>query len=347
MRHKGIRYPRPLVTGDTIGVTSPSSGVADRHEARLDLAVQSLRDRGFDVIIGDCMGAETHVSASKQSRAAELMGMLTEPDIAAVVPPWGGEMATDLLPLLDFALLSRCAPKWVVGFSDLTTVMLPLLLRAGWATLHGENLMDTPYRTVEGLLPWTSVAAQRAGAAFTQTSPGRYRTAGFDDIEANPRVDEYVLDAAGAWTVLNGGAEGGVDVTGRLVGGCLDVVSPLAGGPFGDLPAFGREHAEEGLLVFLEAVDWDAFSVGRALYGLRHAGWFAHARGILVGRTRAPDARHYTQHDAVVDALGDLGLPVVLDVECGHVPPRMPIVCGAMGRIVVDGDRHELTQTLT
>ena len=29
--------------------------------------------------------------------------------------------------------------------------MLPLTLRLGWATLHGSNLMDTPYTPPDGL----------------------------------------------------------------------------------------------------------------------------------------------------------------------------------------------------
>ena len=36
----------------------------------------------------------------------------------------------------------------------------------------------------------------------------------------------------------------------------------------------------------------------------------------------------------------------VLDVECGHVAPRMPLVNGALARLVVDGDRQEITQEL-
>ena len=48
----------------------------------------------------------------------------------------------------------------------------------------------------------------------------------------------------------------------------------------------------------------------------------------------------------MADALGGLGIPVVLDVECGHVPPQMPFVNGALGRVVVDGARQEVTQTL-
>ena len=41
-----------------------------------------------------------------------------------------------------------------------------------------------------------------------------------------------------------------------------------------------------------------------------------------------------------------LDIPVVLDVDCGHVQPMLPLVSGALARVVVDGKRREITQTL-
>ena len=53
-----------------------------------------------------------------------------------------------------------------------------------------------------------------------------------------------------------------------------------------------------------------------------------------------------TQHDAVLDALGSLAIPLIADVECGHVYPMMPIVNGAVGRAEYNSGRAVLTQTL-
>lgn len=336
-----IRYPRPLRPGDTIGVTSPSSGVEDRLRPRLDAAFASLRSRGYDVVVGACMGADGATSAPKAERAAELTRMLINPDVRAVVPPWGGELAIDLLDQLDWEALTDAEPTWLVGFSDLTTLMLPLTLRLGWATLHGSNLMDTPYEPPAGLLHWTEVAA--AAEPFTQTSPCRYRADGWDDYVGEPTVSTMTLDSAGAWTVLD---RGQVDVTGRLLGGCIETLSPLAGTAYADVPAFADEHAADGLVVYLEAAESDAFTVARALHGLRLAGWFDRARAVLIGRTSAPDSRGFSQRAAVQDALGGLDVPVVLDVECGHVQPFLPLVNGALARVVVDGDGGRITQTL-
>lgn len=328
-----VRVPRPLVPGDRIGVTSPSSGVPEPLRERLDVAVRGLEARGYVVELGECMGAPSHVSAPRQARAEELMRMLLDPAIAAVVPPWGGETAIDLLPLLDFDALAAAEPSWLVGYSDLTTVMLPLMLRAGWATLHGANLMDSPYRAPEGLLHWTEVAA--ATGEVAQHAPGRWRKE-FVDYVRWPGVDRFDLTEPGGWHVLGGGD---ADVAGVLVGGCVEVLSPLAGTPYADVAAFGRAHAEEGVVVFVEACEWSPYDVARALHGMVLAGWFEHANAVVVGRPSAPDGDSWRQVDAVADALGDLGVPVLLDVDCGHVPPYTPLVTGVATRFRVhDGD---------
>ncbi|WP_134738469.1 S66 peptidase family protein [Nocardioides sp. 503] len=335
-----MRFPAPLRPGDRIGVTAPSSGVGPDLQPRLDAAVAYLERRGYEVVVGECMSAEGVTSAPKAARAAELTAMLTDPEIAAVVPPWGGELAIDLLDELDWDALAAAEPTWLVGWSDLSTVMLPITLRLGWASLHSLNLMDTPYDPAPGLAHWLDVAS--ATGPVTQSSPGLYRE-GWTDYVEEPNVTTMTLDREGPWKVLGGG---GVDVSGVLVGGCLEVLSPLAGTPYGDVPAFGREHADEGLLVYLEACEAEAPAVGRMLHGLRLAGWFDDASGILIGRTAAPDADRMTQQEAVADALGMLDLPVVLDLEFGHVQPFLPLVNGASARVVADDRRREITQTI-
>lgn len=338
------RLPAPLRPGDTIAVTAPSSGVAPPLWPRLDVAVARLRQRGFEVIEGVCLRnrEDHHVSASKFARADELMALLVDPDVAAVVPPWGGETGIDLLPYLDFELLAECEPSWYVGFSDATTTMLPLTLRSGWATLHGMNLMDTPYAPAPGLLHWLDVAMSEGGE-LTQTAATHRRAGGWDDYVADPEVDEMVLTEPTRWSLLSGTSAA---FAGPLVGGCIEVLSPLAGTPFGDVRGWAGEQPSPPI-VLLEAAEGNAFEIARALHGLRLAGWFDRCAGVLIGRTPAPDGPTLTQHEAVRDALGDLDVPVVLDVDFGHQQPMMPLVLGAPTRVEVAGDVHQITQDLT
>ncbi|MFE5400706.1 S66 peptidase family protein [Streptomyces sp. NPDC056580] len=336
-----VRYPRPLRPGDRIGVTSPSSGVPELLRGRLDVAVRDLEARGYEVVVGRCMDGTTHISAPAAERAAELTGMLTDPTIRAVVPPWGGETAVDLLHLLDFEAIGRAEPTWVAGWSDISTVITPLTLLTGVATVHGNNLMDTPYRTPEGLLSWLDVVTAAPGEPLVQTPPGRHRGTGWDDYALHPEVRDLTLDTAGGWTRLDG--TGDVDVEGRLIGGCIETLVNVAGTRLLDTRSFADG---DDLLVYVEACEDNAFTICRNLHGMRLAGFFDRAAAVIVGRTKAPDAPTLTQAEAVLDALGPLGVPIVADVECGHVPPYLALVNGARGRVVHTAARSEIVQIL-
>lgn len=339
-----IRYPAPLMPGDRIGVTSPSSGVAPRHRPRLDFCLDFLRQKDYEVIIGDCMDGSRYVSAPAVERASELTAMLIDPTIRVVIPPWGGELAIDLLPHLDWSRIAAAEPTWLVGFSDISTLITPLTLRTGIATLHGNNLMDTPYAVPAPLLSWLDIAVCTPGTSFEQGPAGRYRASGFDDWEQNPTITKYNLDTPGVWTRLDG--SGDVVVSGRLIGGCIETLSNLSGTPYANVASFAADHAPEGLLVYVEAAEESSYDIGRRLHGMKLAGWFNTANAVLVGRTVAPGHPDLSQHDAVLNALGDLGIPIIADVECGHVAPYLPIVNGASGALTWSALAMSLTQTL-
>ncbi|SDI72736.1 Muramoyltetrapeptide carboxypeptidase LdcA (peptidoglycan recycling) [Actinokineospora alba] len=334
-----MRFPAPLKAGDRIGVTSPSSGVDADLLPRLEFAVEVVETRGYEVVVGECMDGAGHISAPAADRARELTAMLTDPDIRAVVPPWGGELAIDLLPLLDWDAIRDAEPTWVVGFSDMSTIITPLTLLTGVATIHGNNLMDTPYVTPKGLLSWLDIAALPTGSTFTQSSPGVHRSSGFDDYRDHPDAYEFTLDRDGRWIRLDG--DGDVDVSGRLIGGCVEALCNLMGTRFGDTAAIPGDQ-----LIYLEASGDDAATICRNLHGMRLAGFFDRAAAVLIGRTRAPGIASLSQYDAVVDALGCLGVPLVADVECGHVPPFLPLVNGALGRVVHNATESTVIQTL-
>lgn len=92
-----VTYPKPLHPGDLIAVTAPSSGVSGAALARRDLALEHLRMQGYRVVEGECLRSEhKNASAIKKSRASELSGFLHDPEVAAIFPPWGGELASEL-----------------------------------------------------------------------------------------------------------------------------------------------------------------------------------------------------------------------------------------------------------
>lgn len=348
-----IRFPAPLRPGDRIGVTAASAGVTTAVRGRLDFCAHHLRDLGYDVVIGECMDGSGITSAPAAARAAELTSMLTDPAIRAVVPPWGGELAIDLLPLLDLDAIGAADPTWLVGYSDLSTLMLPLTLRTGLATLHGSNFMDTPYELPEPLLHWLDAATAATGSDLRQGAAPAYRGGPHVDYAEHPDVREMALDTHGRWKLLGSGSDAetyatapGVRATGRIVGGCLETISMLPGSPYGDVPGFAAAHAPEGLLVYVEVAEADAPTAARMLHALRLAGWFDAANAVLVGRPAGPDSDGFTQQDALVHALGELPVPVLYDLDIGHVPPQLAIVNGALATVELTGSAATLVQRL-
>jgi len=332
-----VRYPAPLRPGDRIGVTAPSSGVPAALRPRLAFAIRTVRDRGFDVVEGACLHSDGVVSAPAAERAAELQAMLTDPAIRAVVPPWGGELAVELLPLLDLEAIGAAEPTWLVGYSDVSTLLVALTTRCGVATLHAPNLLDTPYDLPAPLAPWHAVAATPPGGSVVQGPGARHRGGGYDDWAQEPEITDPGLDAPTRWRRLD--EDGPLHARGRLIGGCIETVSVLAGTPFGDVAPL----AGDGLIVYVEASEQPALDIARGLWRMRLAGWFDAATAVLVGRTHAPASGDFTQDDAVRSALAGLGVPIVAGVDCGHVPPQLALVNGAPAELEV-GERTRLVQ---
>lgn len=61
-----IRFPRSLIAGDLIAITAPSSGVPTHLHARLDLAINALRLRGYRVVEGRCLRCHHRGSITQQ-----------------------------------------------------------------------------------------------------------------------------------------------------------------------------------------------------------------------------------------------------------------------------------------
>ena len=344
------RYPAALIPGHRIAVTAPSSGVEPPLHRRLDIVIAHLRDQGFVVEEGQCLRSETRsASASADARAAELMQFLRRDDIAAVIPPWGGELAIELLDRLDWAALAGVRPKWLVGYSDTSTLLLAITLRLAWATAHGPCLMDlAPGQTDPLTGAVMSALALAPGARFVQHQSAAWQSK-WTDFADDPDVT-YQLTEPTRWFALDGASQ--AHFSGRLIGGCIDTLTDTAGTPHGDVRAFieACRGAGEAAIVYLENAEQSPTSLVRALHRLCWAGWFDGISGLLIGRSAAPDtsspsALRYI--DALRSTLSALRCPVLVDVDIGHRPPQMLLINGAPAEVRWHSDQGgEITQRL-
>jgi muramoyltetrapeptide carboxypeptidase LdcA involved in peptidoglycan recycling len=138
-----------------------------------------------------------------------------------------------------------------------------------------------------------------------------------------------------------------VDFRGRLIGGCLDTIAPLAGSPYGDIPSFVRESGSAGAILYLENAEMSPTGLVRTLWGLRLNGWFENLSGLMLGRSTGPlpdKAGSLTYEEALLAVLADLPYPVLYDVDIGHKPPQFTLINGARAQVTLEAGRGRITQ---
>ena len=131
-----IRPPR-LRAGDTVGVIDPASATWDPVD--VDIVVESLAALGLKAKLGThLLDRRGYLAGRDEDRAADVMAMFTDPAVKAVHALRGGWGCARLLPFLDFDAIAR-SPKILLGYSDLTALLLPVHARGGFVTFHGMN----------------------------------------------------------------------------------------------------------------------------------------------------------------------------------------------------------------
>ncbi len=126
--------PPALEPGARIAIVAPSSPF-DR--ALLLRGVGWLGERYRVEFDWRACEREGFLAGSDQRRLEELDRALERDDLAAIVAARGGYGLTRVVHRANFAALRR-APKWLVGFSDVTALHLEALTQRV-ASIHAEN----------------------------------------------------------------------------------------------------------------------------------------------------------------------------------------------------------------
>lgn len=131
-----------------------------------------------------------------------------------------------------------------------------------------------------------------------------------------------------------------ITMQGRLLGGCMDCLVNLLGTEFDKVQEFTEKYQDDGIIWFLESCDLNVMSIRRAVWQMKHAGWFSHVKGFLIGRPAVfgQEMMGLDQYHAVTDLLAGYQVPVIMDADIGHIPPMMPLVCGSYADISVSGN---------
>lgn len=339
-----MRYPKGLHKGDTIGICAPSTGVYGVFITKFENAVKRLENMGYKVIETASVRTENVLtSASPQVRAQEFMSLYLNDEVKAIIPPWGGEFLMDMMPHLDFEKMREVPPKWVMGFSDLSTLLFTMTLTCDVATVHGPNFLDFGSNPVdESVLNVLGIL--RSEEQFSQRSLLMHQS-DWGNVFEDPYVP-YQLTETVQWKALRD--ESHVSFKGRLIGGCLDTLCKLLGTGYAPVGEYQERYRADGFIWFIESCEMNPTDIYRTLWQLKLNGWFEHCNGIIFGRPDECDLvkGYYTYVHAYKDALTDLDIPVIYDADIGHVPPQLTFVNGALAEIVYEADVDGSTGTV-
>jgi muramoyltetrapeptide carboxypeptidase LdcA involved in peptidoglycan recycling len=330
-----MRFPKLLQKGDTIGVCAPSAGVDGEDEigqARMNNAHIKMRELGYKSFETPSVRNDVKfVSADAKTRAFEFMSLYENPDVAVIMPPWGGQFLMDMLPHLDFSRLVDLPPKWICGYSDITGLTFPLTLRCDLATIHGSQFIDMGLAVVD-----LTVFEAMSNNEIIQRSSDSFVY--FDETQKTETTVWKALDGKESHTF-----------EGRMIGGCMDVLCNLIGTRFTPVPDFLDKYKNDGFIWTLESNELWTGKIYRTLWQMRENGWFEYCNGIVLGRPGNladdddfPD--DFTLLDALNSGLADLSIPVIYDADIGHTTPRIQVINGAYGKVEYHNGKAVVTQ---
>ncbi|MBE9114145.1 LD-carboxypeptidase [Nodosilinea sp. LEGE 07298] len=295
--------PPRLREGDAVGIVSPAGATFERD--RLDLVIDAVKALGFvPRVAPHALARYGYLAGTDAERAADVNAMFADPAIKALLPVRGDWGSARILPYLDYDTI-RANPKVVIGFSDISALLLGIYAQTGLVTFHGPH----------GLTAWRADQVEllrqilMEGEALTYTNP----LLGADQ-------DRLMRDQGRIHTITTGQA------TGPLIGGNLSVVSGIVGSPY--FPD------TSGAILFLEDVGEPPYSIDRMLTQLKLAGLLDGLAGFVFGQCRAcgPGETYgsLTLEEILRDHIQPLNIPAYAGAWIGHVEPLWTLPIGGM-----------------
>ena len=275
-----LQKPRALRAGSKLAVLSPAS--ATKREL-VERGVDLLRAFGYEIVVGAHAldSGPLYYAGTAQDRVADLHAAFADPTVEGILCTRGGWGSAELLPLLDEDLIWS-NPKVFVGYSDITSLQIWLMNRAGLVSFYGP-MVAADFARGDGvdLHSWE--------CGLTQASP-------------------WSIGAEGGLRTLRGGV-----AEGPLVGGCLSIVAESLGTKYAPVGWRG--------VLFLEDIGTKPYQWDRMLLHLRYAGLLDQVGGIVFGdmEQNVEAGQKKLLEAAILHSLREFRGPVAIGLRCGHV----------------------------
>ncbi len=308
--------PPALKKGDTVGLITPASPLFDAHRLMIEVT-EKMHNLGFKTKPGkNIFKIYGYLAGTIEERLEDLHNMFKDPQVKAIIAIRGGYGSAQLLPHIDYDLIKK-HPKILMGYSDITSLLLGIHAQTGLVTFHGPVAEST-------FTDYTRLNMRNA--LMTTKAPQVIPDAPYDgNLQTSNRI----------WTV-----KGGVG-TGRLLGGNMTLFESLLGTPY--------EVDTTDAILFFEEVGEEPYDVDRMLNHFKMAGKFDRCRGVIFDKMPTVKPRDFepafyrnlSVEQVISNVFKDFDFPVCVGFSLGHLKnkPTMPLGI----RVKLDGDKKQLT----
>ncbi|MFN6570306.1 LD-carboxypeptidase [Dendronalium sp. ChiSLP03b] len=301
-----ILKPSRLQVGDTVGLIAPAGVFEPKY---IEVVKQYLKELGLKAKLGaHILDRYGYLAGKDADRAADVNAMFSDRSVKAIITVRGGWGCNRILPLLNYPLI-RSHPKIIMGYSDITSLLLAINARSQMITFHGPVATST----------WSP---------FMLDYLKRILFDGEAVTMQNINTSEVRVEA-----IAPGKARG------KLVGGNLSVLSAMVGSPY--LPSWYKS------ILFVEDTNEDIYRVDRMLTQLKNAGILNQISGFIFGQCTdcsLGDEPSFTLMQVLQDHILPLSIPAWYGSMIGHIKDKFILPIGLEVEIDADTGTIELLE---
>lgn len=294
--------PNKLRPGATIGVCAPSNAAPHDY---LSVIQANIEQMGFKVFVHpQCLLRDRQSAGTSGEKLAALHELFYNPNIDAIFTVRGGNRALQMLDGLDISLI-RNNPKILLGYSDITSLQMTLLRKAGLVSFHGpiaRNFMSLSDNEMQ--------ATQFSCRAAMNVLQG--------DV-----FDDFFTYAKKSVVLKTGMA------TGPLIGGNISLLNALF--------VAGENYYPDltGAILMIEDIAEEWSHIDRVLLSWKLKGIFKKVAAVVVGhmtdmKDTAVGGMLFERDLPTIlsEHLADFAGPVVLGAPFGHDDPNIVFAQG-------------------
>ncbi|EKE00638.1 MAG: hypothetical protein ACD_21C00302G0003 [uncultured bacterium] len=280
--------PSQLHVGDTVGLVAPGYRVPENIQ--IQYAIERIQALSLKVKVGKSVYKRYgYFAGTDEDRAHDINQMFADPEVKAIFAIRGGWGSNRILDLINYKTIKQ-NPKIIMGYSDITSLLLAINAKTGLVTFHGPMAAQ----------PWTGYTTKYMKQLLFDANKITFS----NPVEAE---DDLIHTKNRIMTIRKGKA------TGKLLGGSLTLITSLLGSRY--LPKFN------GAILFVEDVDEDIYKVDRMLTQLKTAGVLDRIAGFVFGKCTGCTPKNNS-------SCGSLTLQQVLNDHI--FPLRIPAWYGSM-----------------